>query len=78
MIKKENNIKDECMAREERLPVTQWKLKDTGPQNMEESLAKEFAISRIISQLIMNRKVCSLEEAHRYLYPARNDLHSPF
>ena len=78
MIKKENNIKDECMAREERLPVTQWKLKDTGPQNMEESLAKEFAISRIISQLIMNRKVSSLEEAHRYLYPSLNDLHSPF
>ncbi|MEN6507353.1 MAG: DHH family phosphoesterase, partial [Smithella sp.] len=67
------------MTREERLPVTQWKLKDTGPQNIEESLANEFGISRIISQLIMNRHVVSsLEDARRYLYPSLNDLHSPF
>ncbi|MHB8138341.1 MAG: single-stranded-DNA-specific exonuclease RecJ [Smithellaceae bacterium] len=66
------------MTQEGRLPVTQWKIKDTGHKNIEESLAKEFGVSRIISQLILNRHVTSLEDAQRYLYPSLNDLHSPF
>lgn len=66
------------MTQEGRLPVTQWKIKDTGHNNIEESLAKEFGVSRIISQLILNRNVTSLEDAQRYLYPSLNDLHSPF
>ena len=66
------------MTEEAHLPVTQWKLKDTGHKNIEESLAKEFGIDRIISQLILNRHVASLEDAQRYLHPSLNDLHSPF
>ena len=60
------------------LPVTQWKIKDSGHQNIEESLAKEFSVHPIISQLILNRHVASLEDAYHYLYPSLNDLHSPF
>jgi len=66
------------MTEEGHLPVTHWKLKDAGHKNIEESLAKEFGINRIISQLILNRHVASLEDAHRYLHPSLNDLHSPF
>jgi single-stranded-DNA-specific exonuclease len=66
------------MTQEGQLPVTQWKFKDTGHKDIEESLAKEFGISRIISQLMLNRHVASLEDAHHYLHPSLNDLHSPF
>ena len=60
------------------LPVTHWKLKESGHHNIEESLEKEFGISRIISQLMLNRHISSLEDAHHYLHPSLNDLHSPF
>ncbi|MDP2853794.1 MAG: single-stranded-DNA-specific exonuclease RecJ [Smithellaceae bacterium] len=66
------------MTDEGHLPVTQWKLKGTGHENIEESLAKEFGIHRIISQMIANRHIASLEEARSYLYPSLNDLRSPF
>ena len=66
------------MTDEGHLPVTQWQLKDTGHENIEESLAKEFGIHRIISQMIANRHIASLEEARCYLYPSLNDLRSPF
>lgn len=66
------------MTEEGHLPVTQWKLKDTGHNNIEESLAKEFGIHRIISQMIANRHIASLEEARCYLHPSLNDLRSPF
>jgi single-stranded-DNA-specific exonuclease len=66
------------MTRDGQLPVTHWKLKDTGHKDIEESLAREFGVSRIISQLILNRHVASLEDAQRYLHPSLNDLHSPF
>ena len=66
------------MNPEGHLPVTQWKIKESGHKNIEESLAKEFGVHPIISQLILNRHVASLEDAYRYLYPSLNDLHSPF
>jgi len=66
------------MTEEAHLPVTQWKLKDTDPNNIAESLAKEFGLHRITSQLILNRHVASLEDAQRYLHPSLNDLRSPF
>jgi len=66
------------MTQEAQLPVTQWILKDSCDKNVIESLAKEFGVSRIISQLILNRHVASLEDAHRYLHPSLNQLHSPF
>ena len=66
------------MTDEGHLPVTLWKLKGTGHENIEESLAKEFGVHRIISQMIANRHIASLEEARAYLYPSLNDLRSPF
>jgi len=72
------NFKEENMTEEGHLPVTQWKLKDTGHKNIEESLAKEFGIHQIISQMIANRHIANLEEANSYLHPSLNDLRSPF
>jgi single-stranded-DNA-specific exonuclease len=66
------------MAGDCSLPVTHWKIKESGNKDIEESLAKEFGLSRITSQLMMNRHIKTLEEARRYLHPSLNDLHSPF
>ncbi len=78
MIHLKKYSEEEQMTEDGHLPVTQWKLKDTGHKDIEDILAKEFGIHPIISQLILNRHVQSLEDAQRYLHPSLNDLHSPF
>ena len=78
MMLSEKKFKEELMTQDGQLPVTQWKLKDAGQKNIEESLAKEFGIHRIISQLLLNREIANLDDAHRYIHPSLNDLHSPF
>lgn len=60
------------------LPITHWILKETGNKSIEETLAKEFGVSRIISQMILNRQIDSLDAAYHYLHPSLNDLYSPF
>lgn len=66
------------MAIIKQLPVTNWKLAEAGNKNIEESLAGEFGIHPIISQLLANRDIVDLEGAHRFFKPSLNDLHSPF
>jgi single-stranded-DNA-specific exonuclease len=66
------------MNHEKQLPATQWIVKDAGPEDIIASLTREFSVSRIVSKLILNRNVASLEDAHRYLHPSLNHLHSPF
>ncbi len=78
MMNRLNTKKEEPMIEEGQLPVTQWKLKETGEQQFAASLAKEFGIHAITARLLMNRHVASLADAHRYLHPSLNDLHSPF
>jgi single-stranded-DNA-specific exonuclease len=65
------------MTRIKTLPVTQWKIKEGANKDIEKSLSKEFGIHHIISQILANREIINLEEAHRYLNPSLNDLHSP-
>jgi len=66
------------MNHERQLPATQWIVKDAGSEDIIASLTREFSVSRIVSKLILNRHVASLEDAHRYLHPSLNHLHSPF
>jgi single-stranded-DNA-specific exonuclease len=60
------------------LPVTQWKIKESGHKDIEEILVREFGINCVISRMMLNRHIESLEAAQRYLHPSLNDLHSPF
>lgn len=60
------------------LPTTQWKIKEAGNKDIENSLSKEFGIHPIISQILANRELMDVEDVHRYLNPSLNDLHSPF
>ena len=60
------------------LPITQWKIKDTGNKDIENAMNKEFALHPIISQIIASREIKDMDDARRYLNPSLNDLHSPF
>jgi len=60
-----------------KLPTTHWKLKNDTNKEVENSFSREFGISPIISQILVNRDFLDLESARRYLYPSLNDLHSP-
>jgi len=60
------------------LPATQWKIRETGNKELENSLSKEFDIHPIISQILANRDLAGIEDTRRYLNPSLNDLHSPF
>lgn len=75
MIKK--NVFLVNMTRLITLPTTQWRMKEAGNKDVELSLSKEFGIHQIISQIITNRDIFSIEDAYRYLNPSLNDLHSP-
>lgn len=66
------------MTTASQLPTTRWILKEPGKKDISDLLSKEFGIHPIISQLLTNRDIFDLEEAHRYLYPSLYDLHSPF
>jgi len=59
------------------LPATQWRIKEADNRNIELSLSKEFGVNPIISQILTNRDIFSIEDAHRFLNPSLNDLHSP-
>ena len=60
------------------LPLSKWKINESGDKKAEELLSREFGIHPIISQILINRGFRDIESARRYLYPSLNDLHSPF
>ena len=60
------------------LPATQWKIKEAGNKDIENSLSKEFGIHPLISQILAQRELMGVEDVRRYLNPSLNDLHSPF
>ena len=66
------------MTTTRKLPVTKWKLMESGDKNIENLLSKEFGIHPIISQILVNRGFQDKEIVRNYLYPSLNNLHSPF
>lgn len=65
------------MTLPKKLPTTSWKLNNNGNKSAENYLSKEFGISPIISQVLLNRNLLDPDDVRRYLYPSLNDLHSP-
>ena len=43
-----------------------------------EPLSQELGLSRIISQLLINRGIAGFDKAKNFLYPKRNQSHSPW
>ena len=66
------------MISKKQLPLSKWKIEASGDNKTEELFSNEFGINPIISQILVNRGILSIEAARRYLYSSLNDLHSPF
>jgi len=58
------------------LPITRWKLSET-KEEIQALFVKEFKLSPIVAQILINRQITDLETANRYLNSSLHDLHSP-
>ncbi len=65
------------MVKNKTLPATQWKIKEAVNKEVETALSREFVFTRLFPKF-HNREIVNLEDAHRYLNPSLNYLHSPF
>jgi len=54
-----------------------WQIKQHGG-SIQEELRKSLAISPIVAQLLVNRKITTKEEAQAFLHPSLLKLHDPF
>lgn len=59
------------------LPITRWKLSETQDE-LQSLFVREFKLSPIVAQILINRQIIDLESANRYLNSSLHDLHSPF
>jgi len=59
------------------LPITRWKLSET-KEEIQALFVKEFKLSPIVAQILINRQITDLETANRYLNSSLHDLHSPY
>ena len=58
------------------LPTTQWRLSE-GDSDIQDMLARELSIHRIVSRILTSRRILTPDDANRYLYPSLNNLHNP-
>jgi single-stranded-DNA-specific exonuclease len=58
------------------LPTTQWRLSE-GDSEIQDMLAREFSIHRIISRILTSRRILTADDADKYLHPSLNNLHNP-
>ncbi|MGA3208489.1 MAG: single-stranded-DNA-specific exonuclease RecJ [Syntrophales bacterium] len=58
------------------LPTTQWRLSE-GDRDIQDILAKELQIHRIVSRILTSRRILTPGDANRYLYPSLNNLYNP-
>ncbi len=58
------------------LPTTQWRLSE-GDRDIQDILAKELQIHRIVSRILTSRRILTPGDANRYLNPSLNNLYNP-
>jgi len=54
-----------------------WQIKQRGG-SLQQELARELAIPPIVAQLLINRKIATVEEAEAFLHPSLLKLNDPF
>lgn len=57
-------------------PITQWRLAE-GDRDIQDMLARELSIHRIVSCILTSRQIMTSEDANKYLHPSLNNLHNP-
>ncbi|NLN60712.1 MAG: single-stranded-DNA-specific exonuclease RecJ [Deltaproteobacteria bacterium] len=60
-----------------KLPLTQWRIFDQHRQE-KNLLARELDLHPLLSRILVNRDITTIEEARKFLRPALGDLHNPF
>ena len=59
------------------LPITRWKLPDINTK-AQSLLTKDLEINPVVSQILINRGITTMEDAKRFLFPSLEQLHNPF
>ena len=59
-------------------PLKYWKIKDQGNTENVEKLSRELNVSPVISNLLVQRGICSSPEAELFFKPTYNQLHDPY
>jgi single-stranded-DNA-specific exonuclease len=54
-----------------------WEIYPPNP-SIQETLSKELDISPVTAQVLANRGIDQIDQAHRFLHPSLSHLHSPF
>ncbi|MFV0470240.1 MAG: single-stranded-DNA-specific exonuclease RecJ [Dysgonomonas sp.] len=60
--------------------IYKWNYEPLKPQDADkrDSLAKQLVISPVLSQLLVQRGIDSIEKAQKFFHPSLNDLYDPF
>ncbi|MCF8053888.1 MAG: single-stranded-DNA-specific exonuclease RecJ [Deltaproteobacteria bacterium] len=66
----------EVMNPEQKLPTTKWSYHGEQPELCEE-LADSLSIGAIVSRVLINRGVDSVDKCKKFLSPSLNDMHNP-
>lgn len=56
----------------------QWTVKTVAAEETAAQLAAELGIDRVLANLLVQRGVCTFEEARSFFRPRLEDLHDPF
>jgi single-stranded-DNA-specific exonuclease len=59
-------------------PPKYWKIKDQGNPECVAKLSQELNVSPVISNLLVQRGICSSEDAQLFFKPSYGQLHDPF
>ncbi|HET6459546.1 MAG TPA: single-stranded-DNA-specific exonuclease RecJ [Syntrophales bacterium] len=57
-------------------PTTRWRLSESD-RDIQDMLARELSIHRIVSRILTSRQIMTPDDANRYLYPSLHNLHNP-
>ncbi len=58
------------------LPITRWKFPDTNAE-AQSLLTRELEISPVVSQILINRGITTIDDARGFLFPSLKQLHNP-
>ncbi len=55
-----------------------WKIKESGPREHVEKLAKELNINHVLSNMLIQRNITTFDEAKAFFRPKIEDMHDPY
>src|SRR5947209_6944801 len=68
----------ECLPVIQHYTMKRWLIKEQGDKDTIERLSKELNISKLLGNLLVQRRISTFEEAKKFFRPSISDLHDPF